>query len=243
MAKKTRTTEESQTTPSPAQSQPASAQSQPSQTASKDKKRATETTPVVPPPTPVASSQTQAQAQAQAQAQESSGEQPTQTPETVTQSLFDQSLEFNTEFQRIMSDLILLRNKFKKLEKDWNRELKSAKKHKRGKDKKSSAAYDQCEFIKPTKITDELASFLGLAAGSEISRAESTKAIDKYVKAHKLQNPENGRIIFPDKNLSDLLQIPEGTELTYFNLQKHLAKCFLKSPKAAKSSESSTAAV
>jgi chromatin remodeling complex protein RSC6 len=99
-------------------------------------------------------------------------------------------------------------------------------------------------FAKPTKISAELATFLGVSEGEMIARPDVTKGITKYVKEHNLQKEENKRIIDLTKPggeaLVELLNIPEGEELTFFNLQKYLKIHFPvsekepKAPKAAK---------
>lgn len=96
-------------------------------------------------------------------------------------------------------------------------------------------------FAKPTKISAELATFLGVSEGEMIARPDVTKGITKYVKEHNLQKEENKRIIDLTKPggeaLVELLNIPEGQELTFFNLQKYLKIHFPvseKEPKAAK---------
>jgi chromatin remodeling complex protein RSC6 len=96
-------------------------------------------------------------------------------------------------------------------------------------------------FAKPTKISAELAAFLGVSEGEMIARPDVTKGITAYVKKHNLQNEENRRIIDLSKPggeaLTELLNVPEGQELTFFNLQKYLKIHFpqtVKEPKAPK---------
>jgi hypothetical protein len=96
-------------------------------------------------------------------------------------------------------------------------------------------------FAKPTKISAELATFLGVSEGEMIARPDVTKGITKYVKEHSLQKEENKRIIDLTKPggeaLIELLNIPTGQELTFFNLQKYLKIHFPvseKEPKPAK---------
>jgi len=93
-------------------------------------------------------------------------------------------------------------------------------------------------FAKPTKISTELATFLGVSEGEMIARPDVTKGITKYVKEHNLQKEENKRIIDLTKPggeaLIELLNIPEGEELTFFNLQKYLKIHFPVSEKAPK---------
>ena len=78
---------------------------------------------------------------------------------------------------------------------------------------------------KPVPITDELAVFLGLTKGELFSRQFITQTINKFVKAHDLQNPENRRYILLESEaglkLKALLRDPDQP-LTFFNIQRYL---------------------
>lgn len=78
---------------------------------------------------------------------------------------------------------------------------------------------------KPVVITEELCDFLGLKRGELYSRQTVTKTINKYVKDHDLQNPENRRFILLDSEaglkLKALLRDPDQP-LTFFNIQRYL---------------------
>ena len=53
--------------------------------------------------------------------------------------------------------------------------------------------------------------------------------VNKYIKAHNLQNPENKKKIKPDKTLCGLLNIDSANDdLTYFSMQKYLKDHFPK---------------
>ena len=58
--------------------------------------------------------------------------------------------------------------------------------------------------------------------GTEISRHDLTREINKYIGDKKLPDKENYSIINPDNALSTLLKIGDDEVLTYFNLQKYL---------------------
>ena len=88
-------------------------------------------------------------------------------------------------------------------------------------------------FTKPTLISSELAWFLGQPEGTKLARTDVAIYINAYVKDRHLHNPTNGREIFPDETLIKLLKIPEGDQLTYFNLQKYLSPHFVR-PEALK---------
>ena len=83
-------------------------------------------------------------------------------------------------------------------------------------------------FVKPTRISDELAKFLEKTPGTEMARTEVTRDINKYIRTHNLQDKENGRKINPDPKLAALLKLKKSDELTYFNLQKYMSPHFAK---------------
>jgi upstream activation factor subunit UAF30 len=134
---------------------------------------------------------------------------------------------FMANLQQISNHLTNLRTNFKQLEKKVNKELKLAQKL--SKKKQAKANRKPSGFIKPTRISKELATFLGKDHGSEMARTEVTREINKYIIAHKLQDKDNGRKINPDKQLKQLLKLKAKEELTYFNLQKYMSPHFAKS--------------
>ena len=143
--------------------------------------------------------------------------------------LAEQSAEFLSKLNSWVSVGSALKSEFKALDKRWGRELKNAlkskKRGKRGGNKSPSG------FVKPTKISDELAAFLNKPNESEMARTEVTKEINQYIKNHKLQNPENGRHILADEKLTALLKLSPDDKLTYFNLQKFMSPHFPKTSK------------
>ena len=74
-------------------------------------------------------------------------------------------------------------------------------------------------FRKQLKISPKLQSFLGLSADATISRSEVTKAVNKYATEHNLKN---GQEIIMDATLTDLLQPPPDTKITYLNIQRYM---------------------
>lgn len=132
-----------------------------------------------------------------------------------------------SRLQEMMTTMSLLKNEVKQLEKKCLRELKVAEKSS-GKRKREQGSRPASGFVKPTKISDELAVFLGKDKGSEMARTEVTKELNVYIKAHKLQDPSNGRTILPDTKLNNLLKVEKDTTLTYFNLQRYMSPHFAK---------------
>lgn len=145
----------------------------------------------------------------------------------VEQSVAEDFGLFMSKMQGLSSQFSALRNEFRALEKKAMRELKNARKKSAQRQRKSGNR-SPSGFVKPTLITDELAIFLGKDKGSEMARTEVTREINKYIRAHKLQDPENGRKINPDSKLEKLLKIPKGEVLTYFNLQRYMSPHFPK---------------
>ena len=145
----------------------------------------------------------------------------------VEQSVAEDFGVFMSKMQGLSSQFSALRNEFRSLEKKAMRELKNARKKSAQRQRKSGNR-SPSGFVKPTLITDELANFLGKDKGSEMARTEVTREINKYIRAHKLQDPENGRKINPDSKLEKLLKIPKGEVLTYFNLQRYMSPHFPK---------------
>lgn len=143
--------------------------------------------------------------------------------------LASQSGDFLAKLNKWVSEGAALKAEFKALEKRWTRELKNAQKSK--KRAKRGGNRSPSGFVKPTKISDELAKFLEKPLGSEMARTEVTKEINNYIRAHSLQDKDNGRKIIPDTKLAGLLKISATDELTYFNLQKYMSPHF---PKVAK---------
>lgn len=146
------------------------------------------------------------------------------TPLTELTELFS---EFSGRLNQLSSSITSLKNDFRGLEKRALRELKAAQKLSAKKQRKNTNRQPS-GFVKPTKISNELATFLGKELGSEMARTEVTREINKYIRANNLQDSENGRKINPDKSLRTLLKIPTSEQLTYFNLQRYMSPHFAK---------------
>jgi chromatin remodeling complex protein RSC6 len=136
-------------------------------------------------------------------------------------------LEYGAKLQQLVGLLTTLKNDFKNLEKTVSREMKSAQKAS-AKKKRASGNRQPSGFVKPTRISDELAEFLGKTVGTEMARTAVSKEINAYIRANKLQDESNGRKINPDNKLSKLLKLSKEDELTYFNLQKFMKHHFIK---------------
>jgi len=144
--------------------------------------------------------------------------------------LAEQSIEFLAKLQQITQLMTSLKAEFRSLEKKWTRELKTAQKQS-SRRKRKSGNRAPSGFVKPTRISDELASFLGKEKGTEMARTAVTRDINLYIRTHNLQDKANGRKIIPDDKLASLLKLEKSDELTYFNLQKYMSPHFAKTIK------------
>jgi len=142
----------------------------------------------------------------------------------------EQSIEFLAKLQQLGVIISSLKTEYRNLEKKWSREIKTAQKQS-SKRKRKTGNRAPSGFVKPTKISDELASFLGKEKGTEMARTDVTREINTYIRAHKLQDKDNGRKINPDSKLAALLKLKKTDELTYFNLQKYMSPHFAKAIK------------
>jgi chromatin remodeling complex protein RSC6 len=142
-------------------------------------------------------------------------------------SITEYSVEFLAKLQQINSLISSLKTEYRTLEKKWTRELKAAQKLS-SKKKRKSGNRAPSGFVKPTKISDELANFLDKPLGSEMARTEVTRDINKYIRSNNLQDSENGRKINADIKLATLLKLQKTDELTYFNLQRYMSPHFAK---------------
>lgn len=146
---------------------------------------------------------------------------------TIESSMNELLTDFSSSIQSLTLALNKLKNDFRTLEKHVLKEARSMDKvnAKRNKNKGSRAPSG---FVKPTKISKDLAKFLGKSEDTLMSRTDVTKLITAYVKEHKLQDSENGRRIKPDAKLKSLLNVKANDEVTYFNLQSYMKSHFIK---------------
>ena len=151
----------------------------------------------------------------------------TDTSET---SITDNFTEFIAKFQNILSQLSSLKSELKNIERKTVKQLKVVQKIHNKKKRKGTRA--PSGFVKPSLISDELATFLGKTKGSEMARTDVTREINKYIRANNLQDKENGRKINPDAQLKALLKIDDEVALTYLNLQRYMGPHFPKQTKA-----------
>ena len=126
-----------------------------------------------------------------------------------------------TALAAVLSDL-------KVLEKQVPRELKRAQKGRRHR-KTAAADGDKPKkptiFEIPTAISSDLCKFLGVAAGTLISRAEVTSRICAYAREKGLMQKQD---IKADAPLRKLLALTEADNLKILNLQRFLKNHYIK---------------
>ncbi len=96
---------------------------------------------------------------------------------------------------------------------------------------KQAARAQNNGFNKPLDVTPELRKFLSLAADEKISRSQVTRRINEYVEQKGLKAGQN---ISLDATLKELLKVPEGTQVTFLNIQKYINPHYVKEPKPEK---------
>ena len=143
-------------------------------------------------------------------------------------SVEEKLAEFSQKFQQAMSVFNVLKSDFKTLTKFVERELKAARKMSKKKRAPVSGDRKPSGFTAPTKISDELAKFLGKEPGTELARTAVSKEIHNYIKANNLSRKDNGRFIIPDDKLCKILGCKKTDEISYFNLQTYLKRHFKK---------------
>jgi chromatin remodeling complex protein RSC6 len=134
--------------------------------------------------------------------------------------------------QQVSSLLSSLRTELRQLERRATRELRTAQRQNARRRRKTGNRAPS-GFVKPTLISNELATFLGRDKGTEMARTEVTKEINAYIRKNNLQDKSNGRQINADAKLSSLLNLKKGEVLTYFNLQKYMSPHFAKATASA----------
>lgn len=143
----------------------------------------------------------------------------------VVPTLSESFTELLGQLQAVRSQLTSVTGQVRALQKRADRELRQAQKNSKKRAKRSGNRAPS-GFVKPTRISSELASFLGKPKGTEMARTEVTREINKYIRANELQDKKNGRVIHADTKLRKLLKLGKNDELTYFNLQRYMSPHF-----------------
>ena len=139
-------------------------------------------------------------------------------------ALNEQASQFASNFKEYMAHGTRIKTQHKELIKAHESTIKTLHKMVRKRSNKNGAR-KPAGFVKPAKISDELANFLNLPHGTKLARTAATVLINEYAAKHNLKH---GRAIEVDDSLDKLLKVPKDLEggLTYFNLQRYMARHF-----------------
>lgn len=143
--------------------------------------------------------------------------------------------DINADIKQIGAIYFSLKERSKNFGKSLAREKKLAEKNSKVKKAKKTGENKNRKpsgFTKPTRISDELAAFLGKPSGTEMSRIDAAKEVINYIKTNNLKDKTNGRIIHPDQTLSRLLKTTDKDQLHFFNLQSFMKPHFFKAEPA-----------
>ena len=129
--------------------------------------------------------------------------------------------------QNIKQQMTGLTKIVRDVEKRINKRIKTLEKE--NKKTKNKGNKQPSGFANPTPVSKKLCEFMHKPHDTKMARTDVTKYIIQYIKEHKLEDPENAKIIKPDNALTSLFNIKDDSEvLTYFNMQRHMNKHFLK---------------
>ena len=159
-----------------------------------------------------------------------------ETPvETVTETVTETKSDSDEKVDPTVESITNLISKFELFEKEsklakveLRKVLKSYQKKTSKKTRKHDPNRPPTGFAKPSLISEELCKFLNKPSGTKMARTEVTQEVNKYIKAHNLQNPANKKEIKADTTLTNLLNLKKGDDLNYFSLQKYLKDHFPK---------------
>lgn len=138
--------------------------------------------------------------------------------------------------RRIEKDLREIRTLGKRLQQAHTKEvkqlqsaIKSGGRRKRNNVNNPNASERKPKGIAwPGPLSSELAAFLKVEPDTQLARTQVIKRLAEYIRTQNLQNPQDKRLIVPDKALQQLLRFPENFNepISYFNLQRLLKHHF-----------------
>lgn len=138
--------------------------------------------------------------------------------------------------RRIEKDLREIRTLGKRLQQAHTKEvkqlqsaIKSGGRRKRNNVNNPNASERKPKGIAwPGPLSSELAAFLKVEPDTQLARTQVIKRLAEYIRTQNLQNPQDKRLIVPDKALQQLLKFPENFDepISYFNLQRLLKHHF-----------------
>ncbi len=151
----------------------------------------------------------------------------TETTQVEEVTLDQQFRDILTRIQEFRTLAASLTADVRRLQKNVAREVReSNRKNRKRRVQSGDTKRPPSGFAKPALISDSLCQFLGKPSGTEMARTEVTKYLTQYIKQHSLQDSENKRRINCDSALKSLLNVSDGDEVTYFNLQRYMKPHF-----------------
>ena len=152
----------------------------------------------------------------------------TKTRRVINMQTIEDSLnKIENELIKERNNITSLLKLFSDVRKDYCRLSKEISK--KGKKKNDSTEKKKLTgALGPIFLDDELCNFLNKPKGTQMNAPEVIRALNIYIVNNKLQVNDNKTIINPDDKLANLLQVDEGEQLTYFNIQKYLSKHYIK---------------
>ena len=126
-----------------------------------------------------------------------------------------------TDISRIIKELVL---ESKALEREFNVTIKKFKRS--SKQKRRVRALSG--FAVPIKLSDELYSFLNIEPATTITRKDITKMMNDYIVKNNCRDETDRRKIIPNEALIKLFKCDENENITYFDLQSHMKKHFVR---------------
>lgn len=140
--------------------------------------------------------------------------------------------DISQEIDNVLKSLVDMTRNIKQLKKDMDKshqkELKSMKKKKKS-DPNNKSNKEPSGFNKPAVVPIEFCNQpWGCKEGELIPRTQLTKMVYDYIKDNGLQDPNDKRIIHPDKNVMNLFHIEKGQDLEFKTFQTYMAKLYKK---------------
>jgi len=163
---------------------------------------------------------------------EAKAEEPRVSSDSILTEMENKVQQVGAVYLTLKADIRNLRKNLVREKKDAEKASKLSKAAKKAA-KAKNPNRKQSGFTMPTRISDELAKFLGKAPGTEMSRTDVAKEIINYIQTNQLKDKTNGRIIHPDAALSGLFKISDKDQLHFFNLQTFMKPHFIKNTAAA----------
>tara|TARA_B100000405_G_C16671385_1_gene405969 strand:+ start:686 stop:1174 length:489 start_codon:yes stop_codon:yes gene_type:complete len=142
------------------------------------------------------------------------------------QRIQEKFAEMDRRIHDIYRSLKDLQGYSKSFAKDFNSLSKQLNKLEKHRSKTSSRPLSG--FAIPTKLSDELYSFLNIQPGTMIARKDVTKMMNNYIVEHNCRDDKDKRKIIPNEELQKLFGCDQDAQITYFNLQTYMKKHYVK---------------